>query len=104
MVRHGFWPAYGAEEQGVVPADPVFPVARHHLPMLLVIFARREIELVEADVDVMALGHNLQDSKPFRHDLRADAVSGNDRNLQVVTCHRVALIRFDREGPRLRHS
>ena len=80
MVGHGLRPADGAEEDGVVPADLRLPVLRQHRAVLEVVVAGGEIEDIEADVDLEFRRRSLEHAQPFRHDLLADAVAGDDRN------------------------
>jgi hypothetical protein len=59
-------------------ADLVLPVVRHHLLMLLVVVAGREIEVVLAQLETEFLGRSFQHAHTFRHHLLANAVTRND--------------------------
>ena len=87
VVRHGVRPADGAEEDRVVAADLRLPVVRHHLPVFGVVVAGGEVEAVESKVDVEFVGGCFQHAQALRHDLLADAVAGDDRDLQCLLAH-----------------
>jgi hypothetical protein len=74
-------PANRAEEDGVVPADLVLPVLRHHALMLCVIIVGGEIEIVLAQFKAEFLRRYLENAHALWHHLFADAVAGNDGNV-----------------------
>ncbi len=87
MVRHGFRPADGAEEDRVVAADLRLPVLRHHPAMGGVVVAGGEVEMVEGEVDLELAGGRFEDAQTLGHHFLADAVAGDDRDLQTIGRH-----------------
>ena len=78
MVGDLFRPAHGAEEDGVVMADLVLPVARQHLAVLQVVVAGGEVEFVELEFEVVPLCSSVKDAHAFRDDFLANSVAGDD--------------------------
>ena len=64
VVGHRVRPADRAEIDRIVAADPRLPVVGHHLAMLGIVVAGGEVEIVERDGDVEALGSRLQHAQP----------------------------------------
>ena len=77
----------GAEEDRVMTADLVFPVFGQHVAMFGVIIVAGKIEMIVIQIDVEPAGHGLKNTKSFRHDFLADAVTGNDRDIESVLRH-----------------
>ena len=75
--------ADGAEVDRVVLADLVEAVVRHHLAGLLEGLAA-PVEVVPLEGDVELAADRLQHLDALRHHLVADAVAGNDGDLQRV--------------------
>ena len=71
-------PADRAEEDGVVAADLLLPVLRHHALMLLVIIVGGEVEIVVAQLEAEFPGRRFEHPHALRHRLLADAVARND--------------------------
>ena len=80
MVGHLRGPADGAEEDRVVLADLLFPVLRHHRAVLQVVIAR-PVEVIELQLDLEPARRRVEDAQPLGHDLLADAVAGDHRDL-----------------------
>src|SRR5690554_6741645 len=78
MVRYGVGPAHRAIEDGVEILELLEPVVGQHLAVLHVIVAAGEIEMLQGEVDIEALGSGLEHAQAFRHYLVADTVAGND--------------------------
>jgi hypothetical protein len=95
VVRHYRWPADCAEEDRVMLFYPSVPVFGHHAAMLGEVFARREIEMVEMQVNSEALGCDLQHAHAFGHNLLADPVAWNDRDPALLGWHIVSPIGQD---------
>src|SRR5580698_765824 len=78
MVGHLRRPADRAEEDGVVTANLVLPVLRHHALMLFVIVVGGEIEVILPQFEAEFLGRSFEHAHAFRNDFLADAVAGNN--------------------------
>src|SRR5690606_28971109 len=61
------------------------PVVRHHLPVLRVVVAAGEIEVIQLQGHALLAGDGLEDLDRLRHDLLADAVTWYYCDL--VSCH-----------------
>jgi hypothetical protein len=104
VIRHDVRPADRAEVNGVVPADLVLPVLRHHAAVLGVVVAGSEVEPVLLQVETVLPARLLQDADALRHHLLADAVPGDHRNAvravvlqSILLCGRAAAA-FDGRG------
>jgi hypothetical protein len=93
VVRHVRHPD-GAEEDGVVIADEIAAVLRHHQAVALVVI-RAPIEMVEGEAEAaVAGGERLQDFDARGDHLLTDPVAGN-------CCDPIALHRaFDSTQPK----
>ena len=78
MVRHLLRPAHGAEKDGVVAADLLLPIVRHHLAVAGVVIAAREIESVITQIDAELTRRRVQYADSFRNYFAADAVARDD--------------------------
>ncbi len=94
VVGHAVRHADGAEIDGVVLADLVFPILRHHAAVLFVIVATGEIEIVEPQLEAEFLRRGFEDAHALGHDLLANAVAGNDRDaVNAIGLHKQTLVR-----------
>ena len=100
VIRHRLRPADGAEEDRVMAADPRLPVVRHHAPVFGVVVAGGEVEGVERQIEIEAVGGGFEDAQALRHDLLADAVAGDHRDLETVAGIWFPSTRCRREAPR----
>ena len=73
-------PADRAEIDGVVFADLVLPVLRHHAAVLGVVVAGREIEPILPQLETEPLRRRLKHADAFRHDFLSDAIARDDGN------------------------
>ncbi|KCB33435.1 hypothetical protein L541_1548 [Bordetella hinzii CA90 BAL1384] len=86
MVGHGGRPADGAEENGLVPADLLCPVIRHHLAVPGVIVAA-PVKMIPLEADAKARGGRVQHAQPFRHHFLANTVAGNHGDSMCLSSH-----------------
>jgi len=82
MVGHGSWPAHGAEEDGVHAREPGLPVVRHHFSVGGVVVAAGPVDGGDVQLQAKALCGGLQHAQALGHDFLADAVSGDDGDLE----------------------
>jgi hypothetical protein len=59
-----------------MPADFFLPVGRHHLAVLGVVVATREIEVIESQVDAKLPGCGVKDAQALWNNFLADPVAG----------------------------
>ena len=78
VIGHLRRPADRAEEDGVVAADLLLPVLRHHALVLGVIVVGGEIEVVLPQFETEFLGRCFEHAHALGNDFLADAVAGND--------------------------
>ena len=90
MVRHPGKPD-GAQQDGIGAGDLRHAVLRHHAAGLVIALAR-PVMLGPFKAEAVSLRDRLQDADPFRHDLLADAVAGDQGD---------AIGAFLRHGPSL---
>jgi hypothetical protein len=88
VIRNLGRPADRAEVDGIVLADLILPIVRHHLAVLLVIVPGREVEMIEMKGHAVLLRRGLQNAQTFGHHFLADAVAGNDRDPVLFLAHR----------------
>ena len=67
-------------------ADLLVPVVRHHLAVLQVVVAGREVELVESKPKPNFARRGLEHAHALGHDFLADAVAGNDGDAINSVC------------------
>ena len=82
------------EENRVMAANLFFPVLRQHITMFGVVVITREIEMIEMQIDAEFRRDRFQHTKPFRHDLLANPVTGDDRDVEPVLCQDAPLGRL----------
>src|SRR5271163_557783 len=73
-------PTHRAEEDGVMRADPLLPVFRHHPLMFRVIIIGCEVEPVHSQFKAEPLSRLFENTHALRRDLLADAIARNDRD------------------------
>ena len=97
VVRHPVGRAHGAEQDGVVPADAVLPVGRHHAAFAQVMVAA-PVEGFEGQSQAEPGVGGFQYPQAFRHDFHADAVAGDHCDL---SCHAGFLVGWTRAPDRV---
>ena len=84
VIGNAVRPPAGAEEQAIVPTDPLLPVGGHPRADLVVLMAA-PVELVERKLDAELATGRFEHTNSLRHDLPADAVAGDD--CDAMSCH-----------------
>ncbi|KAG1436868.1 hypothetical protein G6F57_020485 [Rhizopus arrhizus] len=90
VIRHRGGPTDRTEEYRFVLADLRLPVVRHHLAVRGVVVAA-PVEMIPLEINAEARRNGIQHFQAFRHDLFANPVSWNYRNL-VFLSHHVSLV------------